>query len=91
MANYGLCPFQIRFPSFTTFNGKEKFVDHKIIIVSVIFLILTYSYAISKLFSFGQISGLSEDLHKNSGETDKSLEVDYEITNTVTNALEEDL
>ena len=91
MANYGLCPFQISFPNFTTFNRKEKFVDHKIIIVSVIFLILTFSYAFSKLFSFGQISGLSEDFFKNSGYTDKTLEKDYEIINTATNDLGEDL
>ena len=61
MADYGFCPFQINFPSFTTFNGKVKFVDHKIIMVSVMFIFLTFSYGITKLFSFGQISGLSED------------------------------
>ena len=65
LASYGLCPFQISFPSFTTFNGKEHFVDHKIIIVSVIFLILIFSYGVSKLTTFGWISGLSEEFYKN--------------------------
>lgn len=53
------------------------FIDHRIIIVSILYILILASYGISELFDFGKILTLKNDNRRNKGATDEMLTKEF--------------